>query len=135
MTTKTTGLFAATLACGLILAGGVRASAQSALPGVQPHAGKAGKAGKFQGKRQLAKLSQELNLTDSQKAQMKTILKNAGEKRQTIRANAQLSETDRTAQLKDLAKSTHTQIGEILTPEQRATLKADRAAHHNAKRG
>ncbi|MGI4788672.1 MAG: Spy/CpxP family protein refolding chaperone [Janthinobacterium lividum] len=81
----------------------------------------------------LKKLATELNLTDAQKAQMKPILMSARQQSKAIKDNTALSDADRKAQLKDLRKSTRTQMMAVLTPAQRAQLKAIRQANRAAK--
>src|SRR5579862_1592144 len=102
------GLTVAVLVCGLVLAGGLSATAQgtgaASQPGVQQPAAK-----QHHGGHKLARLAQELGLTANQKVQIKTILKSAKEQRQSIRDNSQLSDADKQSKLKELGKTTQSQ--------------------------
>ncbi len=123
----------AALLCGLLGLTGPIANAQSnganAPTGTQQTVGQ-----KHPGGHKLAQLAAALGLSDSQKGQIKTLLKNAKEQRKAIRANAQLSAADKKAKLKALGKSTRSQVAAILTPEQKAKWrqmhKGNRAATH-----
>jgi Spy/CpxP family protein refolding chaperone len=117
--TKIVRWTAATLVCGLILAVGLSASAQVA----------AGK-GTHHGQR-MAKIAQELGLTDSQKAQIKPILKDAKAQKQAIEADTKLTQADKQAKLKELRQKTREKIGAVLTPEQKAKWETLRKEHPN----
>ena len=95
------------------------------------HANKPGH-GQRDGKR-LKKMAAELNLTDAQKAQLKPILQSARQQAKAIKDNTALSDADRKSQLKDLRKSTRSQVLPVLTPAQRAQLKAIHQAKRAAK--
>lgn len=115
---------------GLIV-GSTLAFAPPSLAGAK-HAGTG--AGKHAGKR-MAKMADELGLTDAQKAQIKPILMNAALKVRTVRQNTSLSPEARKAQLKDIRKSTKQQIAAILTPAQKQRLAATRHHRKNGKAG
>ncbi len=83
----------------------------------------------------LKKLATELNLTDAQKAQLQPILQSARQQAKAIKDNTTLSADARKSQLKELNKSTRTQMMAILTPAQRAQLKAIKKEKHEAKNG
>ena len=75
----------------------------------------------------------DLNLTPTQKAQMKTIMKNARAQHQALRGNTALTPAQKKTQSREIAKNTMAQTKAILTPQQLAKLKAERAA--NSRRG
>jgi Spy/CpxP family protein refolding chaperone len=78
----------------------------------------------------LKKLSKELELTDSQKAQLRPILMGARQQAQAIKADTALTAEARKAKMHELGRSTRDQMQAILTPEQREKLKAIRQEHH-----
>ncbi len=90
--------------------------------------------GTHAGKR-LQKLAGELGLTDAQKAQMKPILMGSRQQVRAIQADTTLTPDAKTAKLKALRKSTNRQTMAIMTPDQRAKLKAIRQAKREAKQG
>ena len=79
----------------------------------------------------LKKLSNELQLSDAQKGQLRPILLAAHQQSQTIKADTSLTPDVRKAKLEELGRSTRQQMKAILTPEQREKLKAIRQAHRN----
>jgi Spy/CpxP family protein refolding chaperone len=110
---------AGALACGLMIAGALTANAQVA-------------TGKGQHGQRMAKLAQALGLTDSQKEQIKPILKDAKAQKQAIEADTKLTPEEKKAKFKELRKATHEKIGAILTPEQKTKLKEMRQAHQHS---
>lgn len=83
-------------------------------------------------------LMQSLNLTASQKAEMKTLRRATRTKVEAVRANTQLSPEESRAQIKALHKDSKAQMLDILTPEQRqklAAFAAQRKADRKAARG
>jgi Spy/CpxP family protein refolding chaperone len=83
----------------------------------------------------LKKLGAEIALTDAQKAQLKPILQNGHQQAEAIKNDTSLSADARKAKLKDLKKSTRTQMMAVLTPTQRTQLKAVRKEKRQAKKG
>ena len=81
----------------------------------------------------LAKLADELALTDAQKTQLKPILQDARQQAKAIKDDTTLTPDARKAKMKDLQKSTRSQMLSILTPEQRAKLKSINQAKRQAK--
>ena len=81
----------------------------------------------------LQKMAAELNLTDAQKAQIKPILMSTRQQAQAIKADTTLTPDARKAKMKDLHKSANAQMMAILTPTQRAQLKAIRREKRAAK--
>lgn len=68
-------------------------------------------------------LAKRLQLTDEQKAKIKSIVDNAREQAQKIRADTTLPPAQKRKQLLDLRRNTRQQIGSVLTPEQRERLR------------
>jgi len=79
----------------------------------------------------LKKIANELNLTNAQKAQLKPIFQSARQQARAIKADTSLTPEARKAKLKELGRSARQQMLAILTPEQRAKLKAINQAHRN----
>ncbi len=82
----------------------------------------------------LKKLSNELELTDAQKAQLRPILMGAHQQAEAIKADTTLTPEARKAKMHELGRSTRQQMQAILTPEQREKLKAIRESHHEQNR-
>lgn len=61
-----------------------------------------------------------LQLTDEQKAKIKSIRENARQQAQKIRDDTSLKPDEKRARLRDLWRNTRREIGSVLTPEQRA---------------
>lgn len=68
-------------------------------------------------------LAKWLQLTDDQKTKIKSIISNARERAQKIRADTSLTPAQKRQQLRDLRRSTRQEIGSVLTPEQREKLR------------
>jgi periplasmic protein CpxP/Spy len=71
----------------------------------------------------LAHMSERLNLTQEQKEKIRPILQHQVDQWKALRADTSLSEEDRHAKAREIGKSTHEQIAQILTPEQRDKMK------------
>src|SRR5271165_4222848 len=67
-----------------------------------------------------------LNLSDDQKAQIKKIHEDARAKAEAVKSDTSLSDADKGAKLKEIHHSAMEQSRAVLTPEQRAQLKAER---------
>jgi len=68
---------------------------------------------------ELKRFAADLNLTDAQKAQLKTALENAHEKIDEIRAkNPNISKADVVAKLKERSSEIRERVVKFLTPEQ-----------------
>ncbi len=76
-----------------------------------------------------------LGLTDAQRARMRPIFMNAGRQYQALQANTSLSPAARMAKLQALQKSSQVQMMAILTPAQRAKMKAMIQARANSHPG
>lgn len=123
MNTFTLRLFtgAATAVLSVGLCGAVFAQAASA-PAADP-APRAARAGRGQHARGMFK---QLNLTSDQKTQLKALRDSLKPRRDAVMNNAGLSETDRKEQLKALRNELRDKSLQVLTPEQREKLKAQR---------
>ena len=82
----------------------------------------------------LKKLSNELELTDAQKAQLRPILMGAHRQAEAIKEDTTLTPEARKAKMRELGRSTRQQMQAILTPEQREKLKAIRQEHREQNR-
>ena len=69
-------------------------------------------------------LAEKLQLTDAQKAQVKTIMSSAEEQGKALRDDEALSQEDKRAKMMEIRKSTHDQIRALLTPDQQKTFDA-----------
>jgi Spy/CpxP family protein refolding chaperone len=68
-------------------------------------------------------LETQLNLTDDQIAQVKTILRTEEDKARSVKTNTDLSPDEKRDQTEALRKETRQQINAILTPDQRQRLR------------
>jgi Spy/CpxP family protein refolding chaperone len=73
--------------------------------------------------KRLAKMNEQLQLTQDQQAKVKDILNDQWTKQQAIRSNTSLSQQDARKQMRELRKSEHEQIMSVLTPEQQQKAK------------
>lgn len=87
--------------------------------------------GAHQGGR-MGKMTAALGLTDAQKAQMKPIIQSAHAQAKAVKADTSLSPADRKSKLKAIRQSTMSQIGPMLTPDQKQELLAMRHHRKNA---
>jgi|SRR5215813_4522431 len=68
---------------------------------------------------ELKRFATELNLSDSQKAQLKTVLENAGERMDAIREKFNdVTKPDVIAKLKEVRQSLRERVEKFFTPEQ-----------------
>jgi len=67
----------------------------------------------------LERLSQQLNLTDEQKAKIRPVLRHEIERIMQVRSNTSLSQGETQRRIKLIHGDTHQRIGEFLTPEQK----------------
>lgn len=91
-------------------------------------------SGTHQGQRgnRLEWLSEELNLTDAQKAKVKPILEDQEKQMRALRADTSLSQEQKHEKMMQLHETTHSQINGILTPDQQkkfAQLKEQHMGH------
>ena len=78
-------------------------------------------------------LSKELNLTDEQKEKVKPILDEQAKQMHAAQEDTSLTQEQKRDKMKQIHQTTHSQINEILTPEQQkkfAELKEQQKAHH-----
>lgn len=65
------------------------------------------------------RMKHELNLTDDQTAQVKTILEDGRTKMEALRSNSSLSQDDRRSQMMSIRKAQNDKIEALLTPDQK----------------
>jgi Spy/CpxP family protein refolding chaperone len=111
------GAAATVLSVGLL---GAAFAQEAPAPATDP-APKTTRSERGHGRRDMFK---NLNLTDDQKAQLKSLRESHKPRRDALLNNASLSETDRKAQLRALRKEQREKTLAVLTPEQREKLKA-----------
>ena len=75
----------------------------------------------------------KLNLTDDQKAKIKSIRDDSFQKRKAIMSDTATTDEQKKAKLRSGRRDTRKQIMAVLTPEQRAQLKQDMKQRHQAK--
>ena len=87
-------------------------------------------------------LAKELNLTDSQKNQIKSIHEQERTKAQELRKNDSLTQQQKKEQFQALRESTGTQVNGVLTADQqkrfaemKTNRKHHRGKHHRGRRG
>ena len=75
----------------------------------------------------------DLNLTDDQKAQMKTIHEGAKSQIAAVNNDSSLSADQKQAKIQAIHRDTHKQTEAVLTPEQKQQMRAWRKAHRGAQ--
>jgi Spy/CpxP family protein refolding chaperone len=86
---------------------------------------------------QLERLSNELNLTDEQKAKVKPILDEQSKQMHATQEDTSLTQDQKRDKMKQIHQTTHSQINEILTPEQQkkfAALKEQQKEHREGSK-
>ncbi len=86
---------------------------------------------------QLERLSKELNLTDEQKEKVKPILDEQTKQMRATQDDTSLSQEQKHDKVKQIHQTTHSQINEILTPEQQkkfAALKEQQKEHREGRK-
>ncbi|HXW56063.1 MAG TPA: hypothetical protein VEJ67_09960 [Candidatus Cybelea sp.] len=81
-------------------------------------------------------LSKQLNLTDEQKAKVKSILGDEGKQMQTAREDTSLSQAQKQDKMKEIHANADSQINDLLTTDQQkkfAELKAQMKSHQGTK--
>jgi Spy/CpxP family protein refolding chaperone len=96
-------------------------------------------AGPHHGQRanQLERLSKELNLTDEQKEKVKPILDEQTKQMHATQEDASLNQEQKRDKMKQVHQTTHSQINDILTPEQQkkfAELKEQQKEHREGSK-
>ena len=75
----------------------------------------------------------KLNLTDDQKAQVQKIHEDMKSQIAVVRNNSSLSPDQQHAKVEEIRKSSHEQVKQVLTPEQRKQMKSDEMARRAAR--
>ncbi|MGA2421502.1 MAG: hypothetical protein ABSG69_15605 [Candidatus Acidiferrum sp.] len=75
----------------------------------------------------------KLNLTDDQKAQVQKIHENMKSQIAAVKGDSSLSADQQHAKLEEIRKSSHEQVKQLLTPEQRKQMKSDEMARKAAR--
>jgi protein CpxP len=86
---------------------------------------------------QLERLGKELNLTDDQKAKVKPILDEQTKQMHATQEDTSLTQEQKRDKMKQIHQTTHSQINEILTPEQQkkfAALREQQKEHHEGSK-
>jgi len=92
-----------------------------------------GQRGPRSADQRLQMMTQQLNLTSDQQAQIKPILESEQQQSQAVRQDSSLSEQDRMAKMKQIRETTASQIKPILTADQQA--KWEQMMSHRGQRG
>lgn len=114
-----------------VLAWGMMALAQDTAPATGTSQGNSSaNAGPRHGRhgRGMGRMLRGLNLSDSQKQQLKPILEQQHQQMQALRNNSSLTPEQKKAQAQQIRQSTMAQVNGILTPEQQQQLKQRRQA-------
>jgi Spy/CpxP family protein refolding chaperone len=135
-------LLLAAMLLGLPIAGQLRADDPSAPPAqtgpsIQPEPSTPPDTGEkppphprmMDPQRMLQKLSDQVNLTDDQKAKILPLYQAAFDQGKALHDDASLSDDEKREKMRAIMQSTRKQIGDLLTPEQKEKLKELRAAH------
>ena len=86
---------------------------------------------------QLERLSKELNLTDEQKEKVEPILDEQTKQMHATQEDASLNQEQKRDKMKQIHQTTHSQINDILTPEQQkkfADLKEQQKEHREGSK-
>lgn len=83
----------------------------------------------------LESLSKELNLTDEQKAKVKPILEDEGKQMKAVREDSSLSQEQKHDKAKQIHETTHSQINDLLTPEQQQKFAQLKEQHKEHREG
>jgi Spy/CpxP family protein refolding chaperone len=74
--------------------------------------------------RMLQRLSEQVNLTDDQKAKILPLLQAQAEQLKTLHDDASLTDDEKHEKMRTMMQSTRKQIGDLLTPEQKEKFKS-----------
>jgi periplasmic protein CpxP/Spy len=128
----------AVLVCGLSVAAVGTAFAQDQAP-PPPPAGTAmqgpPRGGMMDPGRRSDMLKQNLNLTDDQTSQVKTIFQDSRTKMEALRSNSSLSQDDRRSQMMSIRKAENDKVAALLTPDQKTKYAAMQAQMRDRMRG
>ncbi len=75
----------------------------------------------------------KLNLSDDQKAQVKKIHEDMKAKMDAVKSDSSLSPDQQRAKEQEIRKSSHEQVKQLLTPDQRKQMKSDEMARKAAR--
>jgi Spy/CpxP family protein refolding chaperone len=85
--------------------------------------------------RRAERMKQELNLTDDQTSQVKSILEDSRTKMEALRSNSSLSQDDRRSQMMSIRKGQEDKIEALLTPDQKTKYAAMQEQMRGRRRG
>ena len=85
--------------------------------------------GDFKGRKEHGPFMKELNLTQEQKAEFKSMHEASKSKMESIRNNSSLTEEQKKSQLAEIRKEQHEKMQRFLTPEQQTKFAARRKNH------
>ena len=117
---------------------GILAAQEPSAPSSPPQeetapTGKPGRGGSVE--KRLEKLSQQLNLTDEQKAKIRPLLKREGERIKEVRSNTSLSQGEAQRRIQSIRRDTNQRIREFLTPDQKKQWQEDRQQQRGGPQG
>jgi Spy/CpxP family protein refolding chaperone len=92
-----------------------------------------GQRGPMSADQRLQMLTQQLNLTSDQQAQIKPILENESQQMQAVQQDSSLSQQDRMSKMKEIRETTASQIKPILNADQQA--KWEQMMSHRGQHG
>lgn len=128
---KKFGITAALLMLGATLS--LSALAQTAPPEKPGKPGKPGAAGRpgregrgMMGGRRMQQMMADLNLTEAQKAKIKTLTEASTKKRTALMENKTLTEEQKRTKMREMGKELRDGMDKILTPEQKKKLEEKR---------
>jgi Spy/CpxP family protein refolding chaperone len=110
--------------------GGSEAGSPSASADASTSAGQSGPGGHGPDAT-IQHLTQALDLTSDQQAQIKPILEAAHTQMQSIRQDSSLTQEQKLAKVRETMEGAHSQINGLLTPEQQQKLGAMKAKFHH----
>jgi len=85
--------------------------------------------------KRLQKLTQQLNLTDEQRAKIRPLLKHGLERVRQVRSNTSLSQGEAQRRIKLIHQDINQRIRQFLTPEQKEQWKEARRQQRNGPQG
>ena len=121
---STKNMLVAALVAGALIAGSSSVLAQDSNTNTPP-------AGEHHMKGGHPDFATALNLTDDQKPKFQEIMKNAMDKRKTLRDDTSLTPEDKKAKMKEIQDDMNDQLKALLTPDQYAKWeKMNKKGHH-----
>jgi len=133
-----TRVFAVGLLSAAALAGAGTLAAQE--PSAPPHPSQegtapTGKAAHGAVEMRLERLSQQLNLSDEQKAKIRPLLRHEMERIMQVRSNTSLSQGETQRRIQTIRRDTNQRISVFLTPEQKKQWQENRQAQRGGPPG